>query len=85
MKQYFPRKFKAIKDYKKIVCNLKFGEAQICPQSSKKNLKLNFRDSNDSFLQPKIYLQMGLFFIFMYFTIILEKFTRRLRHRQLAS
>ena len=61
----------------------------------KKKIKLNFWDSNDFFFQPKIYLQMGLFLIFMYFAIILEKFTimyfaiilekfpTKLRHRQL--
>ena len=46
--------------------------------------KLNFRESNDFYFQPKVYLQMVLLLIFMYFTIILEKFTTKLRHRQLA-
>ena len=64
-------------------------------QKKKKKLNWIFEILTIFFFQPKIYLQMGLFLIFMYFVIILEKFTimyfaiilekftTKLRHRQL--
>ena len=51
----------------------------------KKKLNWIFEILMILFLQLKIYLQMGLFLIFIYFTIILERSTTKLRHTQLGS
>ena len=64
---------------------MRLGEAQIYIQSSKENFEIVFFFDilTMFFLRPEIYLQMGLFLIFMYFTIILERFATKLHHMQL--
>ena len=84
MKQYFLTIFKATKDYKKnfVICD--WVRPKFIFKVQKKILKLFFFDVLTMFfLRPEIYLQMGLFLIFMYFTIILERFATKLHHMQL--
>ena len=59
-------------------------ETQIYAQVEKNFLNRIFEILTIFSLKPKIYLQMGLFMIFVYFTIILERLTTKLSQGQLG-